>query len=888
MYRESYQPFIFVDTKIEVGQPFVTAAMIRVEPGVRALCIEDSNIYVFRGSGAGSAWYPDGAGGFGPQGPSGAAGADGVDGAVGPEGPRGVAGTPGTPGFPGAPGPQGTQGTQGTQGLQGYSGITGPQGPQGPKGDKGDKGELGTGLRVLGAIPHADILLKNGSAGDAWIVKAAPPSVDPLEGHAFTSDGITNGPQQWIDIGVFTGVPGVPGPAGPAGPAGVVIEWIANASFTAGTTVYGANGEGLFLVPTTYTSGATIADDVANGHLTPLSSTGVSAPPTVPWAPSTDYTAGQLLISNNLLYYVVTDYTSGATAADDISSNAMLPAAAPPPAEATQAEVDAGTATGSFISPSTLANSAMAKSMADTLFTPAASAEYPPSVASGYSVIVGGTTTPYTFTSGQLNGKSVANGDVMTYEGTTWTIREVASPATVEWTVSTSYKKGEMIVDPITHKLYLVKDDYPSRANIGVDISNGDLLPVDTIVNAATQAEVDAGVASAAYVSPATLAATSTMERALGNPAHNGEMLVSTKVGVRSWVTPVTVAAATAGEVSSGHKADKYISPKTFKVYKDKIDTLTSPSFTPTGNTLATEYPANPIVGEARIITGLTSPHTFTTGGLATHTVDNGDIMYYNGTVWALAQTLIPDALAGWASGADYAPMEMVVDPVGGVVYRVVHVHTATTIAADIIAGNIVPIAEPKDTMHITPSTPGGATGVALHSGDATSAMFEARKENGDARFQLGNASATAPEKLYIINNGTGDAEFILEEGSVLSVKNRPGTGAGTYAVVQTSLNGPTGARPSGPEIGQQYFDTELGKLIIWDGTVWVGGSITVADEAALAALKPTMKVYDKYIIASTVSYGANVEVQIKFKDSAGFFYYEMMGTNGIIKKVKI
>ena len=67
------------------------------------------------------------------------------------------------------------------------------------------------------------------------------------------------------------------------------------------------------------------------------------------------------------------------------------------------------------------------------------------------------------------------------------------------------------------------------------------------------------------------------------------------------------------------------------------------------------------------------------------------------------------------------------------------------------------------------------------------------------------------------------------------------------------------------------------------------GASIVVADEAALAALKGTsLAVKQWYIITSTATYGANVEVQIKFKDSANFFYYEIIDTNGIIQLVKI
>ena len=72
---------------------------------------------------------------------------DGVDGAPGADGPQG------NEGLPGQPGSDGQQGTPGTPGNNGNDGGQGVQGIQGPKGDKGDQGDQGfTGLSGVAGV----------------------------------------------------------------------------------------------------------------------------------------------------------------------------------------------------------------------------------------------------------------------------------------------------------------------------------------------------------------------------------------------------------------------------------------------------------------------------------------------------------------------------------------------------------------------------------------------------------------------------------------------------------------------------------------------------------------------------------------------------------------
>lgn len=44
-------------------------------------------------------------------------------------------------------------------------------------------------------------------------------------------------------------------------------------------------------------------------------------------------------------------------------------------------------------------------------------------------------------------------------------------------------------------------------------------------------------------------------------------------------------------------------------------------------------------------------------------------------------------------------------------------------------------------------------------------------------------------------------------------------------------LSGTTAQRPTNAEIGQRYFDTDIGMELVWDGTAWRAGGAVVAGE---------------------------------------------------------
>ena len=63
---------------------------------------------------------------------------------------------------------------------------------------------------------------------------------------------------------------------------------------------------------------------------------------------------------------------------------------------------------------------------------------------------------------------------------------------------------------------------------------------------------------------------------------------------------------------------------------------------------------------------------------------------------------------------------------------------------------------------------------------------------------------------------------------------------------------------------------------------------ITVADETELATYKPTMAVYDRFIITLDREDTSNVEIQIKAKSPDGNFFYEKVDNVGVTEVVRV
>ena len=201
---------------------------------------------------------------IGNQGPAGTTGPVGPQGDTGPKGNTGDVGPVGPQGTQGPDGPQGNTGPRGLQGLTGEDGkslnfagvvsgvgdlpldaingdlyitadtgegylsdgangwtdtgpIRGPEGPTGPEGPigvqgnqgpQGETGEDGTSVTLQGAVLTFNSLPSGASEGDLYITSD-------------TSDGwVSDGNNNWENVGPIQGPAGQTGPTGPEGPVG--------------------------------------------------------------------------------------------------------------------------------------------------------------------------------------------------------------------------------------------------------------------------------------------------------------------------------------------------------------------------------------------------------------------------------------------------------------------------------------------------------------------------------------------------------------------------------------------------------------------------------------------------------------------------------------------
>ncbi len=105
-------------------------------------------------------------------------------------------------------------------------------------------------------------------------------------------------------------------------------------------------------------------------------------------------------------------------------------------------------------------------------FAPSGATEYPATPTANTYYRIAGLATPYTFTSGSLNGQTAANGDELIYDGATWTVRPGPSiPAEhggILWTSANSYKQGDLV--SFNHDIYVAKADnsgnQPDTSNV--------------------------------------------------------------------------------------------------------------------------------------------------------------------------------------------------------------------------------------------------------------------------------------------------------------------------------------------------------------------------------------------------------------------------------------
>lgn len=169
----------------------------------------------------------------GVQGVKGDSGSDGTDGSPGTQGPQGTVGLKGdsgdtgdtgaqglegAQGVKGDPGTAGAKGDQGVQGVKGNDGTAGNEGAQGIQGIPGTAGSAGTGVTIKGSATYADIILKNGTAGDMWILTDTTGDGDAGDG--MVSDGGGTGVSHWQNVGPIKGEKGDTGAQGGQGTQG--------------------------------------------------------------------------------------------------------------------------------------------------------------------------------------------------------------------------------------------------------------------------------------------------------------------------------------------------------------------------------------------------------------------------------------------------------------------------------------------------------------------------------------------------------------------------------------------------------------------------------------------------------------------------------------------
>ena len=332
------------------------------------------------------------------------------------------------------------------------------------------------------------------------------------------------------------------------------------------------------------------------------------------WASGQHYAKGKLVVDGGKLFYVTDTYVSGASVGADLTSGdlVMLGITA-----ASQSEVDAGTNLDKFINAKTLAGYEKFK----YFFKPTAAAEYPvPAPVGPVHLPITGLTAPYTFTAGPLAGTVVNNGDVLTFDGTTW--GKKLGGGAVNWAAGADLKEGQLVLGT-NGQMYSVPANYTSSASIDTDIANGDLTPIRS----------------------------GAVEYSNGDSYFKGQQMYS------SFGVPVTyhyyvalkdfVAAggSTIGEVAAGNIAFMGYNRASKDAINDGVDgktvitpehlseseygkirgTMFRPAFHPT-----LVYPGG---DSATIIYGLGSnPHTFPSGDMQGTAVNNGDVILKDST----------------------------------------------------------------------------------------------------------------------------------------------------------------------------------------------------------------------------------------------------------------
>ena len=161
-------------------------------------------------------------GDVGPQGPAGPEGAAGPQGEVGPQGPKGDQGEKGEKGDKGDPGEKGDkgdtgetgpEGPQGIQGLQGPQGEQGPVGPQGPQGEKGDPFSI---AKVYTSVENMNADFEGVEVSKGQFVMIDTGDVNDED----TGKLYVKGDSAYNYVADLSGAQGIQGPQGPAGEQG--------------------------------------------------------------------------------------------------------------------------------------------------------------------------------------------------------------------------------------------------------------------------------------------------------------------------------------------------------------------------------------------------------------------------------------------------------------------------------------------------------------------------------------------------------------------------------------------------------------------------------------------------------------------------------------------
>src|SRR5690606_7912354 len=103
------------------------------------------------------------------------------------------------------------------------------------------------------------------------------------------------------------------------------------------------------------------------------------------------------------------------------------------------------------------------------------------------------------------------------------------------------------------------------------------------------------------------------------------------------------------------------------------------------------------------------------------------------------------------------------------------------------------------------------------------------------AKGQRIMADITSSTYSVVTDSKTGDLYAIVRDGQLRKQTRDAMTSVTVGAAVAAVRNGgSTANRPTNPDMFEQYFDTTLGYLVVWDGMAWNGRSSTTTESDSI------------------------------------------------------